>query len=216
MPFTAVVFDLDGTLIDSAPDIRASANHMLEGLGTDPLDLETVISFIGNGIPKLVERCLAHVNLPANIHPEALAAFSAHYNAHPMTLTEMYPGAASLLTDLACRDVALGICTNKPEAPARAILEGLGIAGQFQAVIGGDTLPVRKPDPAPLHAAIAALGATPETTLYVGDSETDYLTARNAGIPIAYFTGGYQRRPIEDFRPYLTVSHLSDIRNAFA
>ena len=208
-----VVFDLDGTLIDSAPDIHAAANRMLADMGQPDLPLETIIGFIGNGVKVLVERCLAHLDLARSDADvaEALGDFMAYYNADLTTLTRPFPGAEDLLSDLGRRGIKMGVCTNKPEQPARLILSRMGLADHFAAVIGGDSLGQRKPEPAPLLATIAELGGAPERTLYVGDSETDYRTALNAGVPFAYFEGGYQRRPIEGFAPGFRVSALSEV-----
>lgn len=209
----AIIFDLDGTLVDSAPDIHAAANRMLAGLGAGPLDREAVTHFIGNGIEVLVRRCLGHVRLDlseAEIR-DAVRDFSAFYAADVATLTRPYPGAHKLLQTLAGRGIPIGLCTNKPEAPAREILNRLSLASFFDVVVGSDTLPCRKPDPAPLLHSVAQLGARPAEALYVGDSGIDYQTAQRAGVPFVYFEGGYQRGGIKDFRPDLRVSALRQI-----
>lgn len=188
----SVIFDLDGTLIDSAPDIHAAANRVLAEAGADPLDFFTVRSFIGNGVPVLVDRIIAARSLTV-AKSELEARFLAHYEADSTTLTRLYPGVRDALSDLAGSGVRLGICTNKPEAPTRAILAAFGLQTLFSVVIGGDSLAVRKPDPAPLLAARAALGAP---ALFVGDSEVDAETARAAALPFALFTEGYRKAPV--------------------
>jgi len=120
----------------------------------------------------------------------------AQYNAASSALTRTYPGVVAVLSALQQAGHAMAVCTNKPEAPARAVLRDLGLARFFQVVIGGDTLAVTKPDPAPLHACIAALGGG--ATLYVGDSEVDAATAVAAGVPFALFTEGYRKTPVAD------------------
>lgn len=192
---TAIVFDLDGTLIDSAPDIRAAANRMLRGEGREPLDLPTIISFIGNGLPRLVEQVMRVRGLDMGEHARLTQATLDHYSRAATDLTRPYPGMVAALERLRAQGCALGICTNKPEAPARAILRDLGLDGLFDAVVGGDTLAVRKPDPDPLHRAFAALGGA--ARLYVGDSEVDAETARRAGVPFLLFTEGYRKVPPE-------------------
>jgi len=191
---TAIIFDLDGTLVDSAPDIRAAANRMLESEGQTPLDLPTVISFIGNGLPKLVERAMRARDLPMERHAELTARTLAFYDAESTARTMPYPGLTKALTKLQAQGFALGVCTNKPAAPARDILAQLDLARHFEVVIGGDTLPVKKPDPAPLRAAFEALG---REGLFVGDSEVDAETAERAGVPFLLFTEGYRKQPIE-------------------
>jgi phosphoglycolate phosphatase len=197
---TAVIFDLDGTLVDSAPDLQTAANRMLGAHGLAPLDLAQVIAFIGNGVPTLVARCLDHAGFEGDAvaRAEALEAFRAFYSEAPATLTRVLPGVEDLLARLDRAGLRLGICTNKPLAPAEAMLEQLGLGAAFEVVIGGDSLAVIKPDPAPLLAAISALGATPETTLYVGDSEVDAETAQAAGVRFALFAGGYRHKPLEE------------------
>jgi phosphoglycolate phosphatase len=190
-----VVFDLDGTLIDSAPDIRAAVNKMLGEQGIDPLDLPTIVSFIGNGLPKLVERVIQHTGLDMARHEELTAVTLAHYNVATTALTRLYPGVLHALQDLQAKEHILAICTNKPEAPARAILRDLGIEHFFNGVIGGDTLPVKKPDPEPLLYILRHLGQGP--VVYVGDSEIDAETAQRAGIYFALFTKGYRKTPVE-------------------
>ncbi len=193
-----VVFDLDGTLIDSAPDIAAAANVMLREIGREALPLPRIVAFVGSGVPKLVERCLdATGGRDEAGFRAALAIFRRAYDADPATLTRPYPGVPEMLEALAGAGFALGVCTNKPEAPARAILEALGLAGRFGAVVGGDTLPVTKPDPAPLREAVSRLGGG--AALFVGDSETDEATAKAAGLPFLFFTGGYRKKPAEAF-----------------
>ena len=192
----AIVFDLDGTLIDSAPDIHAAVNRMLADEGQAPLDLRTVISFIGHGLPKLVERVMRARGIDATQHARLTDLTLGHYNAASADLTVLYPGLMPALRQVRAEGYALGLCTNKPEAPARQILGQFGLADLFDVVIGGDSLPVRKPDPAPLLRAFEALGATGATgRLYVGDSEVDAETADRAGVPFALFTEGYRKTP---------------------
>lgn len=189
-----IVFDLDGTLIDSAPDLQAAVNRMLEGEGEAPLDLPTVTSFIGNGLPKLVERSLDARGISQSRYPELCDRVGDFYSAAPADLTRPYPGVIAALTALTGAGHRLGLCTNKPEEPARLVLDLLGLDGFFGVVVGGDTLSRGKPDPAPLEHAFAALGDG--ARLYVGDSEIDAETARRAGVRFALFTGGYRRGPV--------------------
>lgn len=204
--FRHVVFDLDGTLVDSAPDLQAAAAAMLRDLGRPPLSLAQIKGFVGNGIAKLVERCLAASGGPPADPEAALAAFRRSYAAAPVALTRPYPGVAAALQRLRGAGIRLGVCTNKPQAPALAVLEGLRLADHFAAVVGGDLLPVLKPDPAPLRLCLDLLGAAGGPALFVGDSETDAATARNAGLPFALFTEGYRKSPVESFEAELVFS----------
>lgn len=192
---TIIVFDLDGTLIDSAPDIRAAVNQMLAGEGLAPLDLATVVSFVGNGLPKLVERAMRARGIDMARHAQLTRATLACYAAEPAARTRPYPGLEPALSALRAQGHRLGICTNKPEAPARDILRRLGLAGHFDAVTGGDSLDMRKPDPGPLLHSFRQLGAA--TGLFVGDSEIDAETAQRAGVPFVLFTEGYRKSPPE-------------------
>ncbi len=196
---TNIVFDLDGTLIHSAPDIHAAANHILADAEAEPLDLETVTSFIGNGIPKLVERVIRARDLDMKEHARMTQAMLDYYAKDPATLSILYEGIEPLLPALKADGHQIGICTNKPEAPTRAILDLFGITDLFDVIIGGDTLPVKKPDPAPLIAAFEALGDGQR--LYVGDSEVDAETADRARVPFALFTEGYRKVAVADL-PY--------------
>lgn len=190
---SAIVFDLDGTLVDSAPDIRAAINATLEGEGHAPLDLAQVISFIGHGLPNLVARAMGARGIDAAHHTRLTEATLAHYNAASNALTQPYPGVMAALESLRAAGHALGICTNKPEGPARKVLAHFGMDDLFAAVVGGDSLAARKPDPSPLRHAFALLGV--DTGLYIGDSEVDAETAQAAGIPFAFFTQGYCHIP---------------------
>lgn len=196
-----VVFDLDGTLIDSAPDIHACVNAVLRLNRVRPLTLDQVRGFIGGGVDVLWRRVIAATPLPAEAHRDLVASFMTRY--HEVTgLTRLYPNVLETLGILADRGYPLGLCTNKPMAPTRAVLEHFGIAQLFSVVIGGDSLPQRKPDPAPLLASFRGLGADPEAPrgIYVGDSEFDEECARNAGIPFLLFTRGYRKAAIEQLQ----------------
>ena len=185
-----LIFDLDGTLIDSVPDIHKTSNEVLAAEGLAPLDLPTVRSFIGRGVPHLVERLLgAHgIADPARV-ARMISAFGARYE-DAVALTRPYDGVAEALAALAAQGHVLGICTNKPVAPARAVLRHLGLLDPFAAIIGGDSAPQRKPEPEPLHLAIAACGGGP--ALYIGDSEVDATCAAAAGVPMILHTEGYR------------------------
>ncbi|SDC42863.1 phosphoglycolate phosphatase [Ruegeria marina] len=205
----AIVFDLDGTLIDSAPDIAAAVNRMLAAEGHGPLDLATVTSFVGRGLPNLVAQVIGHLGLDMGRHPELAAATLAEYNRSNSSLTMPYPGAVGALERLREGGAALGICTNKPEGPARQVLADLGLSRFFDVVIGGDSLPTRKPDPAMLHASFAALPDLPR--LYVGDSEVDAETALNAGVPFLLFTEGYRKRAVEELPHRAAFNAFADL-----
>lgn len=193
----AVVFDLDGTLIHSAPSLHHAMAATLAELGRPTVTLAQVTGFIGNGVGKLVARSLdATGGADAALAQRAQALFMGHYAAAPAALTTLYPGAAAALEALRGAGLRLGLCTNKPQKPAEHALAEAGIDHLFDAVIGGDAVAL-KPDPAPLLACLSRLGADTATAIYVGDSETDAETARNARAPFALFTGGYRKAAAE-------------------
>lgn len=190
---TAIVFDLDGTLIDSVPDIHAIANDVLAAQGAEAISLAEARDFIGNGAAVFVERMRTARGLPQDRQDEMHAVFLERYLT-AVTLTELYPGVRAALERLTAGGWRIGLCTNKPVSATRAVLAHLQIETFFETVIGGDSLPVNKPDPAPLHAAFDALGGG--TKLYVGDSEVDAQTALAAKVPFALFTEGYRKTPV--------------------
>ena len=194
MSLRAAVFDLDGTLIDSAPALNHAVNGMLADLGRAPLDLARTTAFIGNGVAKLVERALAATGGGA---PGARALFDARYAATPAALTTVFPGVAEALAALRARGLRLGVCTNKPQGPAEKVLAETGLAEFFDATVGGREGAALKPDPAPLRLCLESLGADPAAALFVGDSEIDAETARAAGVRFALFTLGYRKTPAE-------------------
>lgn len=186
-----IVFDLDGTLIDSARDLCNSVNAALEHMGRPHLSDEIIASFVGNGAPMLVRRSLAVENgvSPDEVHDEELATaysfFLAHYREHKLDYTYAYEGVleslAALKTAPNGTPRSLAVLTNKPVRPARAICEGLGMGEFFFQVYGGDSFAFKKPDPLGLRTLMREAGAEPHETVMIGDSKVDVLTARNAG-----------------------------------
>jgi phosphoglycolate phosphatase len=201
----AVVFDLDGTLVDSAPDICAVANGVLAGEGAAPMTLEEARGYVGSGADVFVRRMREARGIAEREHARLLAAFLDAYEG-AVAHSTLYPGVVDALAVLAGGGHRLGLCTNKPLGPTRAVLAHFGLAEVFGAVLGGDSLPTRKPDPAPLRAAFEAMGAT--GGLYVGDSEIDAETAERAGVPFLLFTEGYRRTPAETLAHAAAFAHF--------
>lgn len=208
----AIVFDLDGTLIHSAPDLHAAMNSALRSIGREVLDLATVISFIGNGVEKLVQRSLkATGGSDPAVFEDTLVRFLAAYERDMLTLTRPYPGVMTCLCQLSDAGVPMGVCTNKPQSPARDICDGMGLSPFLKAVQGATPTLPKKPDPAPLMSVIDALGVVSERTLYVGDSRIDHETARAAGVPFRLFSGGYLKAPIPELAPAQCFDTWSDV-----
>ncbi|KUF12812.1 phosphoglycolate phosphatase [Pseudoponticoccus marisrubri] len=203
-----IVFDLDGTLIDSAPDIHALANRILQGEGCAPISMAQTRVFIGNGAGVFVARMRAAAGLPETAQTRLQEAFVEGYR-DAVTLTEPYAHVVEALDRLAGQGHALGICTNKPLTPCKAVLRHLGLEARFATVWGGDSLPARKPDPAPLHAAFDALGDGPR--LYVGDSEVDAETAQRAGVPFLLFTQGYRKTAVAQIPHDVAFDSFADL-----
>ena len=187
-----LIFDLDGTLIDSAPDIHATANKVLGAEGLAPFAFETVKGFIGNGVGVLVARLLMSRGLPGSgpDHARLVAAFINTYE-EAVDLTTLYPNVLQALDALSGAGHPMAICTNKPARPALAVLRHFGLERYFPVIIGGDTLAQRKPDAAPLLHARAALGCP--DVLFIGDSEVDAETAAAARVAFVLFTEGYRK-----------------------
>lgn len=206
----AILFDLDGTLADSAADMASALNHVLGEEGYPAHSIPAVTAMIGGGIPLLIERALvAHGETPSQERVgEIFPRYREAYVPRAVETTRLFPGVAAVLKKYHVQGVALGVCTNKPEAISRIILDKLGVLPFFGAVIGGDTLPTKKPDPAPVLEGLSRLGCTPEHGLMVGDSAADAFAAEAAGVRCILVTFGYSQDPIEDLPSEGVIDHF--------
>ncbi|HMY50312.1 MAG TPA: phosphoglycolate phosphatase [Rhodocyclaceae bacterium] len=209
-PRHAVLFDLDGTLLDSIPDLAEACQRMMRELGHPPHDLETIRSFVGKGMVNLVTRCLGDAS--AEAVDAAVAVFRRHYAAVNGDATTLYPGVVPTLEALAARGVPLACVTNKPAAFTEPLLARCGIADYFAVTVSGDTLAEKKPHPAPLQHACRLLGVAPAAALMVGDSANDAEAARAAGMPVLLVTYGYSEgRPVDSIDCDGLLSSLEDV-----
>jgi phosphoglycolate phosphatase len=210
VPFACVAFDLDGTLVDTGPDLTASLNHALVELGRPPVPEASVRVMVGHGARKLLERGLAASGeVSADLIDRGFPLFLDYYAAHICERSVPYDGIERAMDALTEGGIRLAVCTNKPEGLTQLLLDALGWRDRFAAVVGGDSLPQRKPDPAPLHAAILQAGGG--TAAYVGDSITDTDTARAAGIPCVAVTFGFADRPPQELGATALIDHFDQL-----
>ncbi|MEG7363963.1 phosphoglycolate phosphatase [Pseudomonas citronellolis] len=214
-----VMFDLDGTLVDSVPDLAAAVDKALIGMGRAPAGLEQVRHWVGNGARVLVRRALAggieHEGVSEEDTERALALFMDAY-ADSHALTEVYPGVVDTLKWLKKQGVELALITNKPERFVAPLLDEMGLGKFFRWIVGGDTLPQQKPDPAALLFVMKAAGVVPGEALFVGDSRNDVLAAKAAGVRSVGLTYGYNHgRPIAEEQPSLVLDDLRQLLPCF-
>jgi phosphoglycolate phosphatase len=214
-PFDVVAFDLDGTLADTALDLAAALNHSLAALGRAGVPPESVRNLIGHGARALLRRGLAvSGEAPEELVERGFPVFLDFYGAHICDSTNLYPQAGRALDELRTAGAALALCTNKPEALTLKLLDSLGWAGRFDGVVGGDTLRVRKPDPAPLLEAVARAGGG--RAVFVGDSITDAETARAAGLPFVAVSFGFSDRPVAELGADAVIDSFGELAGALA
>ena len=209
-----LVFDLDGTLIHSAPDIAAALNRVLGEAGRDLVTLEQVTQMIGDGVAMLVERGFAATGGAPDDPEHCLDRFHHHYYNAAADLTELYPGVLDTLHALAEAGHRMALCTNKPAAATAAVLEAFGLAGFFEAVAGGDTFAVRKPSPGHLLGLLKQMDADPEHAVMIGDSPNDVAVALNAAVPVIAVSYGYRRVPAEDMGADILIEHFHQVPDA--
>ena len=216
MPDRAVIFDLDGTLVDTAPDLMRATNHVLEGLGRRAISMDEVRVFVGHGARALLTRGLtATGGLPENYDVEPdYRRFVEFYSGNIADGSEPFPGVVRLLERLRSEGFGLGVCTNKLEGLSVQLLDALDLSRHFGSVVGPDTLGVAKPDPRPFREAVARLGLVAPRAIMVGDSETDVLTARNAGVPVIGVPFGYTPQPVAEFGPDRMIAHFDEAYEA--
>lgn len=188
-PAATLLLDLDGTLVDSAPDLAACLNRRLAARGLAPVALAEVVGMIGDGVGALLQRGFAARGTVPDA--AALPDFMADYAAHLADATRPYPGAAAALAALAGAGWRIGVCTNKPEALARELLAATGLLPAIAAIGGGDSFPVRKPDPGHVRATLARAGGDPARAVMAGDHRNDILAAHGAGLPCVFAAWGY-------------------------
>lgn len=196
----AVLFDLDGTLIHSLPDIADSLNALFAEEEWEVFEPDAVRQLVGGGIPKLVERALKarDIHFNKDDHERLSARFREIYGSRAAKLSRPFPGVVDFLESLKAKGIALGVVTNKVEDISRSMLEDLDLARYFDVVIGGDTLPTRKPDPATVLEALRRLKADKTRTVLIGDGPPDAGAARNAGVAVVLVSFGYSRVPVEE------------------
>ncbi|MDQ1109958.1 phosphoglycolate phosphatase [Stenotrophomonas rhizophila] len=191
-PYPLVIFDLDGTLVDSAADIAEALNRTLEDWQLPRVPEATVLTWIGDGVRRLVEQAFTAARSDIGLD-RVMPGFMRHYEACLLRSPRLYDGVVPALEALRARNVTLAICTNKPSAMVAPLLAHLGVQDFFAMVLGGDSLPERKPSGVPLRHIAAAFGVAPTAGLMVGDSITDYRAAMDAGMPVALVRYGYPR-----------------------
>jgi phosphoglycolate phosphatase len=213
-----VVFDLDGTLIDTAPDLVATLNVVFEREGLAPVPYETARALIGGGAKVMIARGVEAEGRrlePAKID-RMFVDFIAYYSEHIADLSQPFPGLVDALDQLSDRGHRFAVCTNKLERLSLLLLDRLNLSARFDAICGQDTFGIQKPDPEVLHRTIAAAGGSPQHAIMIGDSATDIRTARAAGIPVIAVDFGYSDRPVAEYGPDRIISHFSQLPDQIA
>jgi phosphoglycolate phosphatase len=209
-----LVFDLDGTLVDSVPDLQAALNEMLRQRGRRPLTPAQVKRMVGDGVPALVSRALAAGGADPAEAATALPSFLEIYEANAAQLTRPYPGVPETLRALRRRGYRTAICTNKPQRATIAVLQGLDLLPLFDGIAGGDRFPVKKPDPGHLLALITELDAKSAATAMVGDNENDAAAARAAALPFLLMRYGYARVDPNSLAASALLDNFSELPGA--
>lgn len=208
-----IVFDLDGTLIDTAPDLLESLNHSLAAGALPAVDNAGFKRFVGNGGRVMIERAFAAQRKPltSDEHERLLRLFLDHYTANIPGKSRPYPGVIEAIARFEDAGFLIAVCTNKYEANSLALIEALGLTKHFTAIAGQDTFPFRKPDPRHLLKTIELAGGDPGQAVMVGDSRTDIDTAKAAGIPVVAVDFGYTDRHVSEFEPTVVISHFDEL-----
>lgn len=203
-----LIFDLDGTLVDSEVDLAESVNAARAGAGHDPLPVSVIASYVGQGVNVLMQRALGEGAPEAEVE-EAVARFLCYYRDHMLDHTVPYPGVREALDAL--RGRTLAVLTNKPVRFSEHLLAGLGLAELFVAIYGGNSFPQKKPDPVGVFKLLEETGAPPRSTMIVGDSDTDILTGQNAGVWTCGVTYGLGSPTLESVQPDLLLDDLREL-----
>jgi phosphoglycolate phosphatase len=212
-----VVFDLDGTLIDSRLDLIHSVNAMLRHVGRPELPDDVIASYVGDGAPVLVRRALGDPKDEAKVK-QALDYFLAYYRAHKLDHTHLYPGIPEMLSAVGnCNGLRrhMAVVSNKPVAPSRAIVEALGLGEFFIHVYGGNSFPTKKPDPEGVRTLLAETNAAPAEAVIIGDSAVDVVTGRNAGLWTCGVTYGFAPHTLHEAPPDVTVDSAQELADLF-
>ncbi|WP_075288906.1 HAD family hydrolase [Pararhizobium arenae] len=213
MSSSVVVFDLDGTLVDTAPDLMASLNHAVTQAGLQPVSYEDLTHLVGHGAKAMIERTFALRNTPlsASDLEWQMKEFVDFYHGSMPGESLPYPGLLDAMDRLSRAGFTLAVCTNKLEMLATSLIESLGLMHRFAAITGGDTFPVRKPDAEHLLATIRLAGGVPERSVMIGDSLNDILVARNASVRSIGVPFGYSDVSIESLEPDLVINHFDEL-----
>lgn len=209
MPVEALIFDLDGTLVDTAPDLMGATNHALSLIGRPAIGMDQVRHMVGHGARALIERGIAATGDSVDdvTVTKMHAALLDYYADHIADESVIFDGLLDVLHMARDAGLKLGVCTNKVEGLSHKLLRELKMADFFGAVVGGDTLPIMKPDPAPYREVARRLGVDASNTIMFGDSETDIRTAQNTGVPVIAVTFGYTPHPVQTYNPTYVISH---------
>ena len=213
MPVLTVVFDLDGTLVDTAPDLIDTLNTIFAREGLPPVPYDQARTMIGGGVRRLIERGLKAEgrHCDDNALDRLFHDFLAYYSDHIADRSRPFSGLDAALDDLARHGCRLAVCTNKFEGLSRLLLDALGLSRRFAAICGPDTFGIQKPDPGILIRTIAQAGGDIARTVMVGDSATDIATARNAGVAVVAVDFGYTEVPVAELKPDRIIGHFKDL-----
>lgn len=205
-----IVFDLDGTLVDTAPDLTNALNDVLTRRGHAPISADTIRACVSHGARIMIEEGLRRAGADDDVD-QMLAEFLVHYEANIARESRPFPGVVAALESLAAQGARLAVCTNKREHLSRRLLQALQLEGYFRAIAGRDTFAVSKPDPGHLTGVIALAGGKPSRALMVGDSEIDIRTARSASVPVILVSFGYAPFPLDGFAPEAVIDHFDEL-----
>ncbi len=218
MTHPLLVFDLDGTLAETAPDLVSTLNQVLAEIGIAPVSYDSARAMVGGGARLMIERALTHagVLLPKPKIDRMFDDFLAHYDAHIADASTLFPGVIAALDRFEAAGWRFAVCTNKICKSSVLLLKALGVADRFAAICGKDTFPVSKPDARALLQTIEKAGGHRDTSVMVGDSKTDIETAQNANVPVVAVDFGYSDHPVAPYKPNRVISHFDALWDAVA